>query len=583
MPQAALEESALEVLRDPLRSLPAFGQVFDQKTSRFVPYDPTRLAPGVQGAILTYLSDPPRTKEGQTRFLTLLASRQSGKSFTSVAGCYPKAAYSPGWDHVTIADTDDRAEYLHRRVTSLHEYWPEPVRSPTVGGRETRQTTFEPLRGGRMRILSAQVKAAGVGQSPDSFIASEGAFWPDFAGSMALINPSLINRDNALVIFECTPWSADCDWAEHCAEAKRQLGRHLYAFYPYWDSMLNRRIWEPDWTLELEEIRMLERWGGPDPESPGPSDYLTKENLAFRRLAFVQDVEIRRNPELFKVLYPSDDIECWLASIKSTFPTAAVEKQQRRKLRAWAGPYMEYMPVSRDAVYVIGVDPVGQAARDHAAIQVLEVCSDGWQQVACYAAHTEPVAFTRELIRVGHRFNDALIGVESVGVGQAVLALLREYDYPNVYYDGKNRPGIATSATGAHSLTKLTAWLADALLDELLLEDADTVAQILTYKHDKLVEEGVRTEILRGGASPRRRDRHHWDKVSALMFAVVLARDASPGRRLPRAGTFEVGRDMIHSGVYRAEEQARKWREMQAKRRVSQRNPWSTPPVRVVR
>jgi hypothetical protein len=159
------ELEQLEWLRDPSKSLPTMGMVHDQKTGTFIPYDPDSLTKSLQQEILSYLSNPPRTKDGQTKWLTCLTARQMGKSLTSVYGCYPKVAYNPGWDHVTIADTGDRAEYLHKRVHYLHERWPQAVRAPTIPNRESRQLTFDRSIGGKMRVLSAETGQVGVGQS----------------------------------------------------------------------------------------------------------------------------------------------------------------------------------------------------------------------------------------------------------------------------------------------------------------------------------------------------------------------------------------------------------------------------------
>ena len=57
------------------------------------------------------------------------------------------------------------------------------------------------------------------------------------------------------------------------------------------------------------------------------------------------------------------------------------------------------------------------------------------------------------------------------------------------------------------------------------------VDQLTGYKHDKRVEQNASSEILYGkGAGKRRRERHHWDKISALQMAVTAARRA-PSRR----------------------------------------------------
>jgi len=130
---------------------------------------------------------------------------------------------------------------------------------------------------------------------------------------------------------------------------------------------------------------------------------------------------------------------------------------------------------------------------------------------------------TRKLKEIGLRYNKASIVVESNGVGQSVLALLREWDYPNIYFEKVRRPGFTSTAK---SNDMVLGWLVDALLDELQINDKDTVEQLTTYRHDKRIEEGASAEIARGQPTKKRRDRHHWDKVSALQMAIVGARSA---------------------------------------------------------
>ena len=67
--------------------------------------------------------------------------------------------------------------------------------------------------------------------------------------------------------------------------------------------------------------------------------------------------------------------------------------------------------------------------------------------------------------------------------------------------------------------------MVDALMDKLIIRDEDLVEQLGTYKNDKRVEDGVVAEQLRGAIGRRRRARHHWDKVSALLMLVVGARE----------------------------------------------------------
>ena len=97
-------QEQLKFLRSPGKSLPALAEVLDQETSTFVKYDPRRLTSTLQSEVLEYLDDTPRTDFGQTRWLTMLTARQMGKSLVVEYGCYPKTAYTPGWDHICIAD-----------------------------------------------------------------------------------------------------------------------------------------------------------------------------------------------------------------------------------------------------------------------------------------------------------------------------------------------------------------------------------------------------------------------------------------------------------------------------------------------
>jgi hypothetical protein len=378
--------------------------------------------------------------------------------------------------------------------------------------RESRQLTFDPLQGGKMRVLSAESGAVGVGQSPDSFHASECHLWSDFNGSMFLINPSLINRQEALVVFEATPWERNCAWHEHYVMAKTGAGRHKAVFFPFWDGKLNVRQTPKDFQPTNEEITFLDRYS---------SSGLTTDNLTFRRFIMDTDPEVRRNPSMFDVMYPFNDLSCWIASTNAAIPGHALKKHLERDLQPWEGPYQEYEVPQEGAIYTIGVDPSGYAARDHASFQVLKCWRGEWTQVACFAEHINPLSFTNQLIRTANRYNKALICVESNGVGQSVLALLDDRDYPNMYYEAKFKAGFTSTSK---SLDQATGWIVDALMDELVLNDRDTLQQLQTYKNDKRTEESAVAELLRGSTSNRRRDRHHWDKVSALLMAVIGAR-----------------------------------------------------------
>jgi hypothetical protein len=120
---------ALEALCDPSISLQAYAKIIDQRSGKEYTFNPFAITHRLQETVLSYYSNPPRTGIDQAKWLTLLGYRQGGKSLTAELCGYVKSAYTPGHDHVCIADNKDRAEYLHRRIHLTHSRWPEPVRA----------------------------------------------------------------------------------------------------------------------------------------------------------------------------------------------------------------------------------------------------------------------------------------------------------------------------------------------------------------------------------------------------------------------------------------------------------------------
>ena len=526
MPKVEPQVESFSTLRNPIVSLPAFGHVLDQATGKEILYDPSRITTDLQTTLLSYLGNPPKNELGHNRWLCLLGYRQGGKSLCAELGAYALTAYTPGHDHVCIADTKHRADYLHQRVHFNHKRWDEKFRSPTVPNRESRQLTFDSKYGGRMRTLSAESGAVGIGQSPDSVHISEIGFFSSPGTIMNLMLPSIINRQHATAVVECTPVPSGAPgaryWQDLFNSAKRGKGRWLAAFFPFWDNKLARRPWPKNATPHKEELELYEQY-----HKKG----LTWENLAFRREMIEADAEIRRNPDLFRTFYPFDSVSCWMATAGGVIHKSILEKHIKSPLLIpWNGPFQEYEAPEAGAIYAIGVDPAGFGAGDHASFQVLKVWKNEWTQVACFSDNeADPVSVAERLVLTAKRYNNAYILVESNGVGAAVLAILQTKEWENLYYHDKMKPGIPATSK---SIDEGLANLLDALMDNLKLYDEDLVQQLMTYKNDKKVQDSDKALMLRGKVGRHRREKHHYDKVSALIWAAYAARDL-PQRKKP--------------------------------------------------
>lgn len=524
----ALTPEAVALLKDPRISLPKYGVLQDQATGQISAYNPFAITERMQWDILSYVGDTPRTPpepeldrpNGQTKFSVILKSRQTGASTCAELALYPMAMYTPGHFHVTIADKKDRADELHRRTQICHQHWPEELRYPSGQG-ETRQITFD--HKGVMQVIAGGAHAFAVGYSLDSGHFSEIPLINEFAQQWSLTLPTVKNRNECRLIFESTPYpmsEPSSEWyMELCQSADKGEFRFQYNFYPYWDSKLNRHRWFDDWSMSNEEIGLLDKYG--------PLG-LTKENLAFRRVMMDGDPEIRRNPALFAVFYPFNDIECWLVAGRSVISTRAIERQVqhiRAPIETFGPKRMNgeaagkvYLPFNPNAVYALGCDPMGQG-RDHGAWTILEVWDDHWEEAVSFKARMDDLEFAELLVEWATKYN-AKVGFESNGVGMGLSAVLRMKNYPNLYYDANYNAGMAKTSDD-----KFVNALVDALLDCLVVHDAELLKNMRGYRGDKVIEVTQKAALLNpGDPGKNRRARDHWDDVSAMMVAVFVAR-----------------------------------------------------------
>ena len=511
-------QSILKALRDPRISLPANAKIIGQKLSDTVQYNPLEITHQLQSTILHYVAEPPKDAYGANKWMVLLGYRQGGKSLAAELAFYPLSMYTPGYDHVCMADKRERADYLHSRVHFTHEHWPLELRNATESNREVRQITFDKTVGGKMRTLTADGLNEGIGMSPDSFHGSEVPFWPDAGGVMNRIIPSMINRENSRVIMESTSAPGMTEsvafFKDIYTDGCNGRGRWLSVFFPFWDGVLNSRPWRGE-RMTNEELDLLHRHS---------KDGLREENLIFRRYIMETDPEIRRYPELFQVFYPFDDISCWYSRANAIIPHLILQKQIDNATVPWQEElgFIEIEPPEPGAIYACGVDPAGFGMRDHASFQIVKVYDDEIKQVYEYAKTTDPLSFARDLVVQLRRYNNAYVAIENNGVGAGTIVHLQEIEYPNLLHADKSTIGFNSNGPNNERYLR---YLIDALMDTLVIKSKDLLSQMLSYKNDKRTERSALAELLTGDATGgNRRARHHWDKVSALIYAIVASR-----------------------------------------------------------
>lgn len=553
----------MRLYRDPRLMVPGVCHVIDQVTDDMIPYDIDAICPKVQRGILGYLGDPPKTKDGYNHRLLVVGSRQIVKTSTTVLGISNLVEFSPGTTGVTIADTRGRSKELFRHAINSYELKPEEYRYPTIPNMERNQLTFQ--HGGKYVLLSAEQGNAGIGRGAAFLHLSELPFWNDPGDVWFKLSPSFRNRKNALIVAESTPAPAAEPGAEWFKEFffdawhGEQDNLFIPLFVAMYESKLNERTWQKDWTPTLEELRLLERHGPKNGESlsaPGNTNYLTLENLAFCRFVLADDPKIRANPELLNTFYPMDHNTCWVATGGGVIPYEYTEYLTKSILVPWdrGDVYKEYEAPDPDAVYVLCLDPSGYGTGDPAAFHVLKVWADAPpEQVAEYETNEhDPPMQALYVARAAAKFNDALIIVESnrdsaLSLLQAAsssggielvneLGVREQVHVKNLYW---SKVGSPDARPGVHSNKKSNPEAHDALIKALIarivIRGDKTVSQVTNYKRDKDLETPEKQKVLNNDREARgRRKKHHWDRVSALMWGCwAIERAAIPQRYKP--------------------------------------------------
>jgi hypothetical protein len=148
-----------------------------------------------------------------------------------------------------------------------------------------------------------------------------------------------------------------------------------------------------------------------------------------------------------------------------------------------------------------------------------------------HAAKVKPDIMGEELMHQAKRYNNALVVVERNGVGAGILNHIRSY--ANLFHGTDGVPGWNNNPQSMESAMSFLMSLIRNTDRGFTFFDEALLAQLQTYKNDKLVELSIQTEV-RGNHRGTARERHHWDKVSALMCVMAGLTECGPWPKLDR-------------------------------------------------
>ena len=166
--------------------------------------------------------------------------------------------------------------------------------------------------------------------------------------------------------------------------------------------------------------------------------------------------------------------------------------------------------------YVISVDCSEGVEQDYSTMQIVDVSTIPYRQVAKYRNNKiTPLVFPNIIYSLGRKYNDAFVLVETNNVGQQVVDILHyDLEYENIYrteahsIKGQHissgfRKGAGFGIKTTKSVKKIGCANLKALIenDKLLISDFDTISELNTFARDKdtyKAEEGNHDDLCMG-------------------------------------------------------------------------------------
>jgi hypothetical protein len=365
----------------------------------------------------------------------VLKARQLGITTYIAARYFLDTITRPGTMTVQVAHSQESAEEIFRIVHRFLENLPERTQHSALytSHANVHQIVFTRLDS-EYRVETAD-ENAGRGLTIHNLHCSEVARWQRGAAEALASLRAAVPKDGTIVL-ESTPNGAGGLFYEEWQRAE-ETG-YTKHFFPWWFADEYVREIEPGKLGELseEEAELREKYG------------LTDKQIAFRRWNKAQMRGLTAQE------FAEDAVSCFRTSGESVFDMAAIdlalqgardpaETHDNGRLQVW-------FPAQPGKRYIVGVDPAGGGCDgDYSCAEVIDRLTG--MQCAELHGHYPPVELGKRVVELAKEYNDALLVVERNNHGHAVLAVIRNQGYENVYSEG-HQDGWLTSAVSRPSM-----------------------------------------------------------------------------------------------------------------------------------
>ena len=376
--------------------------------------------------------------EKQAKRNIVLKARQVGMTSYIAGRFFVQTITRPGTLTMLVAHDRVAAEEIFRIV---HRFWDNLEEKLRKGVLKTshnsgRELVF-PHLDSEYTVASAD-ENAGRGRTIQNLHCTEVARWGrDAAEALASLRAAVVPGGE--IALESTANGAWGPFYEEWQRAEEEgYTRH---FFPWWYEESYHAQPGPDFEMTPEETELASKEG------------LRREQVAWRRQqwATLRGLAVQE--------FAEDPVMCFRASGECVFELEMidaalekmddpVEREDNRRLSIW-------FPPQPGKDYVIGVDPAGGGVDgDYSCAEVVDRATG--MQCAELHGHYDLRELTRRLIKLGTRYNTALLAVERNNHGHAVLVQLRMKDYLNIFMQD-NKDGWATTPASKPRMIEMMA------------------------------------------------------------------------------------------------------------------------------
>lgn len=289
---------------------------------------------------------------------------------------------------------------------------------------------------------------------------------------------------------------------------------------------------------------------------------LSKEQLVWRRWKIEQ---LNGDMDKFNESFPATPTDAFINSGNSVWSNTLLSSYMLKTQKPLGtGDIIGYNPLSfvenekgyiklfkepeEFHSYVIGADVsegkiVAEGDTEHetdySVAQVID--RNTYEQVAIWHGRIDPDQFGRQLESLGRYYNNALIAVERNASGLTPLIILRDLNYPNLYYR-------ETYGQIVEKRTPELGWLTDRHTKELIINEGTQLLRehrVTIYDEDTIDE--MMSFVRQANGTAAASSGAHDDRVMSYLIALKMLQQSAP---LYRGNPIERPDGQIDGGLF---------------------------------